>query len=665
MNFRIVTNLWLIPAVPFAASLVILSLSKARRKTAAALAVIGQVFALGISIFAFVSTLQTYSFRAVQNFTWFTFGDQTLRLGFVLDPLAAAMVLMISLVGLCIFVFSVGYMAEDKNFTRFFAYLSFFSGAMLGLVIANSLLLLFIFWELVGLASYLLIGFWIERPSAAAAAKKAFITTRIGDMGFFLGMLWLYNRSSTLLFYDGGSGCLEGAGLAMLGASATFIALLIFCGAVGKSGQFPLHVWLPDAMEGPTPVSALIHAATMVAAGVFLVARVYPLFSLGAINGVTSSLTVVVWIGVTTALMAALIAIAQADIKRILAYSTVSQLGLMMVSLGVGGVAAGIMHLLAHGFFKALLFLGAGSVIHGCHSEQDIRKMGGLGRLMPVTFVTYAIGMMALSGIPLFFSGGWTKEEILHATAHWPQSYAPYYLILAGVILTALYMTRQMIYVFFGQTRSSSENAHESPRVMTMPLIVLALCGIFFSVVLTPAWPWLHGYLTGEPVHFEIARLIQPMLVVSLALVSAGVGLGFWMYRKAGVQDRKCSAEVEPLEYAQPALFRFLANKMWIDELYGRTVIGFSWMAARLSDWMDRYFWDGLVRGFGAMGQIFGIFTTSVDERGINAGVDKTTAGARGLGRLMSAAHSGQIQTYLGAVAIGMLALLLLYAWLA
>jgi len=665
MNRVIVSNLWLIPAVPFAASLVILSLAKLRRKSAAALAVAGQIAALIMSALAFLTTLQTRGFRAVQNFTWFTFGEQTLRLGFVLDPLAAAMLVMIALVGLCIFVFSVGYMAEDKNFTRFFAYLSFFSGAMLGLVIANSLLLLFIFWELVGLASYLLIGFWIERPSAAAAAKKAFITTRIGDMGFFLGMLWLYNRSSTLLFYDGGSGCLEGAGLAMLGASATFIALLIFCGAVGKSGQFPLHVWLPDAMEGPTPVSALIHAATMVAAGVFLVARVYPLFSLGAINGVTSSLTVVVWIGVTTALMAALIAIAQADIKRILAYSTVSQLGLMMVSLGVGGVAAGIMHLLAHGFFKALLFLGAGSVIHGCHGEHDIRKMGGLRRLMPITFATYAIGMMALSGVPLVFSGGWTKEEILHATAHWPRSHAPYYLILAGVILTALYMTRQMIYVFFGQTRSSSENAHESPRVMTMPLIVLALCGIFFSVVLTPAWPWLHGYLTGEPVHFEIARLIQPMLVVSLALVSAGVGLGFWMYRKAGVQDRNRPAEIDPLEYAQPALFRFLANKMWIDELYGRTVIGFSWMAARLSDWMDRYFWDGLVRGFGAMGQIFGIFTTSVDERGINAGVDKTTACARGLGRLMSAAHSGQIQTYLGAVAIGMLALLLLYAWLA
>src|SRR6266496_2746353 len=302
MSAQILSHLWLIPAAPFVASLIILSLSNGRRRSAAALAVIGQSLALALSILAFVSTLQATGFHAVQNFNWFTFGQQTLRLGFLLDPLTAAMLVMIALVGLCIFVFSVGYMVDDKNFTRFFAYLSFFSGAMLGLVIANSLLLLFIFWELVGLASYLLIGFWIEKPSAAAAAKKAFITTRIGDMGFFLGMLWLYGRSGTLLFYDGGSGCLESAGLAMLSASATFIALLIFCGAVGKSGQFPLHVWLPDAMEGPTPVSALIHAATMVAAGVFLVARVYPLFSLGAINGVTSSLTIVVWIGVTTAL---------------------------------------------------------------------------------------------------------------------------------------------------------------------------------------------------------------------------------------------------------------------------------------------------------------------------------------------------------------------------
>ena len=687
MSSWIVTNLWLIPATPLAVSLIVLILANSRRTAAAGLAVTGQVIALILSIFAFAETLSAPAFRSIQNFTWFTFGDQALRLGWVLDPLAAAMLLMITLVGLCIFIFSIGYMAEDKKFTRFFAYLSFFSGAMLGVVIANSLLLLFVSWELVGLASYLLIGFWIERPSAAAAAKKAFITTRIGDLGFFLGLLWLYHSSGTLLFYDQGHGCLENAGLLAIGGSATFVALLIFCGAVAKSGQFPLHVWLPDAMEGPTPVSALIHAATMVAAGVFLVARVYPLFSLGAVNGVTPSLTVVVSVGVVTALMASLIALAQFDIKRILAYSTVSQLGLMMVSLGVGGVAAGIMHLIAHGFFKALLFLGAGSVIHGLHHEQDIRKMGGLRWIMPVTFLTYTVGMMNLSGVPFFFSGGWTKEEVLHGTAHWPVSSWPHYLMLAGVILTALYMTRQIIYVFFGSARNTdfqsvrpaefhsaeaattTENisvgrtgqrpvfhAHESPRVMTMPLIVLAFCSILFVLVLTPAWPWLHAYLSGEPARVDLGSLIQPILLLSLALVAVGIGLGWLIYRNA--------SEVDPLARAQPGLFRFLENKMWFDEIYEQTVITLSRILSRLSDWLDRYFWDGLVRLFAGIGQTFGVLSKGFDDHGINAGVDETTSGTRGFGRLIAAAHSGQIQTYLGAIAVGMLLLLVLYAWL-
>ncbi|HEV2804187.1 MAG TPA: NADH-quinone oxidoreductase subunit L [Chthoniobacterales bacterium] len=648
-------NFWLIPLLPLAAALLILSLSRTRRAAAFALAVTGQVAAVSLAIAAFVATLQTPGAREIRNFTWFTFGDQALRLGFVLDPLAAAMLVMITFVGLWIFVFSKGYMADDKNFARFFAYLSFFSAAMLGVVIANSLLLLFISWELVGLASYLLIGFWIHKPSAAAAAKKAFITTRIGDLGLFLGLLWLYRSSGTLLFYDGGKGCLEAAGLFAIGSSATFIALLIFSGAAGKSGQFPLHVWLPDAMEGPTPVSALIHAATMVAAGVFLVARVYPIFSLGAINGVTPSLTVVVWVGVITALMAALIAIAQSDIKRVLAYSTVSQLGLMMVSLGVGGVAAGIMHLLAHGFFKALLFLGSGSVIHASHHEQDIRKMGGLRKVMPVTFATYAIGMMALSGVPLFFAGAWTKEEMLHSMAHWPKSPAPYYLMLAGVVLTALYMTRQMIYVFFGNSRASAA-AHESPGVMTRPLIVLALCTIGLSAILTPAWPWLHSYLSGEPVAVNFGQLIQPMLFVSLALVAAGIGLGILIYRRAGQSD--------PLQQAQPAVFRFLEHKMWIDELYAHTIIALAKTVALLASWLDRFVWDGFVRAIGAIGGMFGGLFAGVDDRGINAGVDGSTTGTRGLGRLIARSHSGQVQLYLGAVAVALLAFLLFYAWL-
>ena len=656
MSNWIVAHLWLIPAVPLVASLAIVSLSNTRRSAAAGLAIAGQVVALLLSLAAFAPTLQAPGYRAFHNFTWFTFGEQTLRLGFVLDPLTAVMLVMITFVSLCIFIFSVGYMAEDRNFTRFFAYLSFFSAAMLGVVVANSLLLLFICWELVGLASYLLIGFWIHKPSAAAAAKKAFITTRIGDIGFFLGLLWLYGRSGTLLFYDGGNGALESAGLLSLGAAATLIALLIFCGAVGKSGQFPLHVWLPDAMEGPTPVSALIHAATMVAAGVFLVARVYPLFSLGAIHGVTTSLTVVVWVGVITALISALIALAQVDIKRILAYSTVSQLGLMMVSLGVGGMAAGIMHLLAHGFFKALLFLGSGSVIHGCHEEQDIRKMGGLRGLMPVTFLTYAIGMMALSGVPLFFAGAWTKEEILHATSLWSVSRVPHFLMLAGVVLTALYMTRQMIFVFFGPRRAAAEHAHESSTIMTWPLTVLALCTVAFSVVLTPAWPWLHGYLSGERATANASLLFQPMLFIALVLVALGIGLGVLIYRRAGATD--------PVEQKLPGVFRFLANRMWLDELYDWTILAAARLAARLSDALDRYFWDGLVRALGALGGSLGSLSKGFDERGINAGVNDATGLARGLGRLVAVRHTGQVQTYLGVIAVGLLALLLFYAWL-
>jgi NADH-quinone oxidoreductase subunit L len=291
--------------------------------------------------------------------------------------------------------------------------------------------------------------------------------------------------------------------------------------------------------------------------------------------------------------------------------------------------------------------------------------MGGLRSMMPITFATYAIGMMALSGMPFFFSGGWTKEEILHATAHWPASRAPYFLMLAGVVLTALYMTRQIIYVFFGSKRAGAEHAHESPRVMTIPLIVLAFCAIALSVVLTPAWPWLHDFLKGETATIHLDGLVQPVLFISLGLVGAGIGLGFVIFRKAGAQHQDRPAEIDPLEHAQPALFRFLTNKMWIDEVYDRTVIALAWLAARFSDLMDRYLWDGLVRGFGVLGQILGMFTRSFDERLINSGVDESTAGARGLGRLMSGWHTGQVQLYLGVIAIGMLALLLFFAWLA
>jgi NADH-quinone oxidoreductase subunit L len=373
-----------------------------------------------LSCGALVTALADPAAHLTANFAWFDLGNGSLRLGWLLDPLTAFMCVMVTFVALLIFIFSLGYMHEDANAKQFFCFLSLFASAMLGVLIANSLLLLFISWELVGLASYLLIGFWFHKPEAAAAAKKAFITTRIGDLGLLIGMLWLYDSTGSLLFYDGGNGVLEPKVLGALAAHtalgglalSTVIGLLIFCGAVGKSGQFPLHVWLPDAMEGPTPVSALIHAATMVAAGVFLIARVYPLMMADQVLAAAPlhALTVVAFVGAITALLGALIAVGQNDIKRILAFSTVSQLGYMMLALGVGSWVAAIFHLLTHAFFKALLFLGAGSVIHAAHHEQDIRSLGGLRGPMRTTFATFAIGMMALSGVPFLFSGFWSRR---------------------------------------------------------------------------------------------------------------------------------------------------------------------------------------------------------------------------------------------------------------
>jgi NADH-quinone oxidoreductase subunit L len=371
---------------------------------------------------------------------------------------------------------------------------------------------------------------------------------------------------------------------------------------------------------------------------------------------VTPALTVVAWIGAGTMLLASFMALGQADIKRILAYSTVSQLGLMMLALGVGSVAAAIMHLLAHGFFKALLFLGSGSVIHGCHHEQDIRRMGGLRRAMPVTFLTYTIGMMALAGVPLFFSGAWTKEEILHAASKWPTPW-PYWLGLAGVVLTALYMTRQMTFVFFGQARAGVKHAHESKAVMTLPLVALAICTVVFSVVLTPAWPWLDAFLSGHPVeNFEFGKMIQPMIFTSLVLVGAGIAVGAVFYKTAG--------ETDPLQRRQPALFRIFENKFWLDEIYAATVLALAWIAARVSDWMDRCVWDGLVRFVGASARCLARQTTNFDEGGINAGGDTACDTANDFGAKMSAWHSGHVQTYLRTLGLGALALLAFYVWL-
>jgi NADH-quinone oxidoreductase subunit L len=699
----IVKNLWLIPALPLVAAGLIAVMKQRQRKPAAALAIGSLAFSFLLSCCAFAPTLRSGQgvFREVYNFRWFDFGTASLQLGWVLDPLTAVMLLMVTFVGTLIFIYSVGYMAHDENFTRFFCFLSLFAAAMLGIIIANSLLLLFISWELVGLASYLLIGFWFHKPSAAAAAKKAFITTRIGDMGFLIGMLWLYSQTGTLLFYDNGNGCLEQSALTKLVTQltaggmvvSTAIALLIFCGAVGKSGQVPLHVWLPDAMEGPTPVSALIHAATMVAAGVFLVARVYPLMDAdpSGVAGASPALSVVTWVGAITAVFAALIAVAQTDIKRILAYSTVSQLGFMMMGLGVGGVAVGMFHLLTHAFFKALLFLGAGSVIHGCHDEQDICRMGGLRKFMPVTFATYAIGMMALCGVPIFFSGFWSKDEILHAAHGWSVSQIPFYLGVFGAFLTAFYMTRQMVHVFFGNSRVEfgtvtasekrthehggadtklhhkvefSSDVHESPRIMTVPLVVLAVASIVVGFFGTPAWPWLHSYLTGHEPHANFGKLFEwgtlSMMLISAVIVAAGIGAGWFVYGRKFTCDAN---EMDPLDRAQPAAFRLLHKKFFIDELYNATVIQLNAFFASLSDWFDRIVWNGFVQLASLITLGFSHLSRAIDQYivnlGFDGGCDSLRSGARGFSRL----QNGQVQSYLRIIGIGLAVLVVALLW--
>jgi NADH-quinone oxidoreductase subunit L len=694
----IVRNLWLIPTLPIAAAGCIAVLKRKYRVIPAALA-IGSMFVsflLAMCAFLHIQTLRTHGVADLQvfNFHWLQFGNQWLSLGWVLDPLTALMLLMVTFVGLLIFVFSVGYMAHDENFTRFFCFLALFAGAMLGVLIANNLLLLFMCWEVVGLTSYLLIGFWFEKPSAAAAAKKAFIVTRIGDLGFLLGMVWLYAETGTLQFYDGGSGALEHSAIAAIlshttiyGISvATAIAILIFCGAAGKSGQVPLHVWLPDAMEGPTPVSALIHAATMVAAGVFLVARMYPLMS-AQVSAIaitpSTTLQVVTWVGAATALFGALVAVAQFDIKRILAYSTISQLGYMMMGLGAGGVAVGMFHLLTHAFFKALLFLGAGSIIHGCSGEQDIRFMGGLRKCMPITFATYSVGMLALCGFPLLFSGFWSKDEILFSAHAWSVSHIPFYFGAFAALLTAFYMTRQMFYVFAGTHRKAMpardahiEDAnspslhhapaapHESTSVMLVPLVLLASCAVLLGFLGTPAWPWLQSFLESEPVAFSFAGFSTPdlmsVMLTSSAIVITGLTLGWWLYGRKSINGAKAR---DPLESAQPAFFRVLANAFYVDAFYRATFVRAANVLAAISAWLDRWIWNGMVKTVSALVVGFGYFDSSFDTHIVNTSFDEGCRGVSGSSRLLARLQSGRLQLYLRYIAVACIVFVVLLLW--
>ncbi|HTX77519.1 MAG TPA: NADH-quinone oxidoreductase subunit L [Terracidiphilus sp.] len=667
--------LWLIPALPIVASGAIALLKQPRRRLASGLAIGSLAASMVLAFAAFAHVVagwaSGYAVRETVNFAWLHFGTSAVELGWVLDPLAAVMLVMVTFVGLLIFIYSVGYMAHDENYTRFFCFLSLFAGAMLGVVIANSLLLLFMCWEIVGLTSYLLIGFWYQKPSAAAAAKKAFLTTRVGDIFFLLGIVWLFAQTGTLLFYSNGGGNLEPLALGMLlqtpaklGLSAAgAIGLLIFAGAAGKSGQLPLHVWLPDAMEGPTPVSALIHAATMVAAGVYLIARVYPLMAAGILpGGTTTALTVVTWVGACTAVFAALIAVAQNDIKRILAYSTVSQLGYMMAGLGLGGVAVGMFHLITHAFFKALLFLGAGSVIHGCHEEQDVRHMGGLRRYMPLTFVTYGIGMLALCGVPIFFSGFWSKDAILESARGWPLSQIPYSLLVFGAVLTAFYMTRQVSYAFFGQYRGQG-HPHESPRVMTTPLAVLAFGAITLGVIGTPAWPWFRAFLGNRAAGLDLHAFAEPawlmLLLSACIIVIVGISLAWILYGNKSPS----AEEPDTLEKAMPLVWRALSNRLYVDELYGVTVIAFYYWWARVADWLDRKLWGGIVAAVTWLFGLWAQFNRFLDDNFVNGGFDKGCEELSAGGGLMARVQSGREQSYLRLLALAVVILAVILIW--
>jgi len=519
-------------------------------------------------------------------YTWIVAGPFRAEVGLRLDALSAVMALVVTGVGFLIHVYSVGYMHGDRGFARYFAYLNLFTTAMLILVLADNLLLLFVGWEGVGLCSYLLIGFWYEKPENAAAGKKAFLVNRIGDAGFLLGLfllvwtlgrqgIWTVDIETIRQHAD------------VLGAVAVPVCLLLFVGATGKSAQIPLYVWLPDAMAGPTPVSALIHAATMVTAGVYMIARLHWLYALAP-----AALAVVAVIGVTTALFAAVIATAQVDIKRVLAYSTVSQLGLMFLGLGVGATGAAVFHLVTHAFFKALLFLGAGSVIHGLGGEQDMRRMGGLRPHMPVTFVTMTVGTLAIAGVPPF-SGFFSKDEIVWAAFSGPHG-APVLGVLAFVVsfLTAYYTGRLLVLTFLGECRAPEDvrhHIHESPAVMTLPLAVLAVFAF--------AGGWLPVPAILEPVIGVTEEAEAPLWMFTLASAVALGGLGL-----AGVLYVARPDLPGAIARRLDGFYALVRDKFRVDELYDATVIRLVFAAADVSARrIDPALIDGAINGTGLL----------------------------------------------------------------
>ncbi len=606
--------LWLIPLIPLAGAAINGLLGKRFPKSVISIVGCGTAglsFILSLLAFSNLLALVPEERHVLRVFfTWIASGTFIAKAEFLLDPLSATMILIVTGVGFVIHVYSIGYMHAEDGYYRFFAYLNLFLFSMLILVLGGNFLLMFVGWEGVGLCSYLLIGYYFERRSAGDAGKKAFIVNRIGDIGFILGIFLIFLTFSSLNFgevfkqiADGPQRFPAEVGVGIL----TSIALLLFVGATGKSAQIPLYVWLPDAMEGPTPVSALIHAATMVTAGVYMVVRCAPIFSRAPI-----ALDVVMIIGTLTALMAATIGLVQTDIKRVLAYSTVSQLGYMFVAAGVGAFSAGVFHLMTHAFFKALLFLGAGSVIHAMGGEQDLLKMGGLRRNTPITFWTMLIAALAISGIfPL--AGFFSKDEILWSA--WSKGHPIVWLlgfITAG--MTAFYMFRLIFLAFFGEGRYSEEvrhHLHESPGSMTGPLVVLGVLSVIGGFVGLPAWLGSNRFfqflepslsLALIPEHAEASHLEELLFAgLSIAVALTGIFMAYRMYVLRPDSSAKLAARWKTLH-------RVLLKKYYVDELYDAAIINPTMSASTNVLWKkaDAGLIDGSVNGVGHLVRNFG-----------------------------------------------------------
>lgn len=609
---------WIIPLFPLISFFMILLFGKRLKNSSA---FVGIVMTLGSFIFSTIVLFERLSAPTYKSEkVWLTIGEVQLTAGFEINQLNALMLFIVSLVSLLVHIYSQGYMKGDERFPVFYAYLGLFTFAMLGLVVSPNLLQTYIFWELVGLGSFLLIGFYFYKDEAKKAAKKAFIMTRIGDVALLVGMILLFWQVGSVEYVDIFRAVNEGV---ISEGMITLTAILIFIGAVGKSGQFPLHTWLPDAMEGPTPVSALIHAATMVAAGVYLVAALFPLFTASK-----TALLTVATVGAMTAIFAASIGLVQRDIKRVLAYSTVSQLGYMMLALGSAGYVAGVFHLMTHAFFKALLFLAAGSVIHAI-GTQNIEKMGGLWKKLTITGPVFLIGTLAISGVPLF-SGFFSKDEILVAT--WANGhYILFTLVVIAAFFTAFYMFRLFFMVFAGKERSEQLTVKESPTSMTFPMIVLAVLAVVAGYVNTPWFgTFLGDWLTEGTTALGPAHITGPSWIMVLATFVSlgGIYLAYLIYAKQSIPRDWASSRA-------PHTYNLLLNKYYVDEFYELTIVKLTKGISLFLQWIDQYIVEGIIK------TVVGII--------------------RGLGLIGSKVQNGQVQLYGTVAFVGLAVLVVIF----